>query len=133
MKYQSIQEAIDKGKGEVNIRGWVYRERGSNKFKFIVLRDSTNINPIASLANIFRKNKEYGSAIHYYQIALSLDPENFYYYKNLAYCYDRIEMPDGAVYAYQAAIMFNPYDVLLYVQLAPYQIDHMGKIVFNSR
>ena len=34
---------MNKGKGEVFIRGWVYRERGSNKIKFIVLRDSTNI------------------------------------------------------------------------------------------
>ena len=43
MKYLSIQEAIKKGKGKVSIRGWVYRERGSNKLKFITLRDSTNI------------------------------------------------------------------------------------------
>ncbi len=43
MKFISIQEAIKKGKGKVDIRGWVYRERGSNKLKFIVLRDSTNI------------------------------------------------------------------------------------------
>ena len=42
-KYTSIQEAMDAGSGKVNIRGWVHRERGSNKFKFIVLRDSTNI------------------------------------------------------------------------------------------
>ena len=42
-KFLSIQEAINQGKGEVSIRGWIYRERGSNKFKFIVLRDSTNI------------------------------------------------------------------------------------------
>ena len=39
----SIQEAIKKGTGKVAIRGWVYRERGSNNMKFIVLRDSTNI------------------------------------------------------------------------------------------
>lgn len=39
----SIQEAINKGSGEVSIRGWAHRERGSNKLKFIVLRDSTNI------------------------------------------------------------------------------------------
>ena len=43
MKYISIEEAMNKGKGEVAIRGWVYRERGSNKLKFIVLRDSSNI------------------------------------------------------------------------------------------
>lgn len=43
MKFLSIQEAIKKGKGEVSIRGWVYRERGSAQFKFVVLRDSTNI------------------------------------------------------------------------------------------
>ena len=39
----SIQEAMDAGRGEVALRGWVHRERGSNKLKFIVLRDSTNI------------------------------------------------------------------------------------------
>ncbi len=37
----TIKEAIRKGKGAVKVRGWVYRERGSNKLKFIVLRDST--------------------------------------------------------------------------------------------
>lgn len=39
----SIQEALDQAQGEVSIRGWVYRERGSNKLKFVVLRDSSNI------------------------------------------------------------------------------------------
>ncbi|MCK4647739.1 asparagine--tRNA ligase, partial [Candidatus Pacearchaeota archaeon] len=43
IKFISILEAIKKGKGEVALHGWVYRARGSNKFKFIVLRDSTNI------------------------------------------------------------------------------------------
>jgi asparaginyl-tRNA synthetase len=43
MKFISISEAIEKGSGKVSIRGWVYRERGSNKIKFIILRDSTNI------------------------------------------------------------------------------------------
>ena len=42
-EYISIKEAMAKGEGKVAIRGWVYRERGSNKMKFIVLRDSTNI------------------------------------------------------------------------------------------
>ncbi len=42
-KYISIQQAMDKGKGQVSVRGWVHRERGSNKLKFVVLRDSTNI------------------------------------------------------------------------------------------
>jgi asparaginyl-tRNA synthetase len=43
MKFLSIQEAMDKGKGEVSIRGWIHRERGSNKMKFVTLRDSSNI------------------------------------------------------------------------------------------
>jgi len=43
MKFTSIQEAINKGKGKVAVRGWIYRERGSNKLKFLVLRDSTNL------------------------------------------------------------------------------------------
>jgi len=43
MKFISIAEAIKKGKGKVAVRGWIYRARGSNKFKFIILRDSTGI------------------------------------------------------------------------------------------
>ena len=39
----SIKKAMDKGSGKVKIRGWVYRERGSSKLKFVVLRDSTGI------------------------------------------------------------------------------------------
>ncbi len=42
-KFISIQEALDKGKGEVSIRGWAHRQRGSNKLKFVVLRDVSNI------------------------------------------------------------------------------------------
>lgn len=42
MAFLSIKEAIKKGEGEVSLRGWVYRERGSNKLKFVVLRDVTN-------------------------------------------------------------------------------------------
>ena len=34
---------MEKGSGEVSVRGWVYRERGSSNIKFIVLRDSSNI------------------------------------------------------------------------------------------
>ncbi|NOZ80850.1 MAG: asparagine--tRNA ligase [DPANN group archaeon] len=43
MEYQSIQAAMDKGKGKVAVRGWVWRERGSNKVRFIIIRDSSNI------------------------------------------------------------------------------------------
>lgn len=43
VEFISIQEAISKGKGNVAIRGWVYRERGSKELKFVVLRDSSNI------------------------------------------------------------------------------------------
>ncbi|MBT4022746.1 asparagine--tRNA ligase [archaeon] len=41
--YISVQEAIDKGQGQVDLRGWVYRIRNSNKFVFIVLRDESEI------------------------------------------------------------------------------------------
>jgi len=34
---------MKQGKGKVAVRGWLYRERGSNNLKFIVLRDSTDI------------------------------------------------------------------------------------------
>ncbi len=43
MKFISIKQAIKKERGKVAVRGWIYRERGSNKFKFIILRDSTDI------------------------------------------------------------------------------------------
>ncbi|MGV8169058.1 MAG: asparagine--tRNA ligase [Candidatus Nanoarchaeia archaeon] len=42
-KYISIKEAMKKGTGTVSVRGWVYRERGSNALKFVVLRDSSDI------------------------------------------------------------------------------------------
>ena len=41
-KFKTIQEAMSQGTGEVSVRGWVHRERGSNKIKFILLRDATN-------------------------------------------------------------------------------------------
>jgi len=43
IKFISISEAMKKGKGKVAVRGWIYRERGSNKIRFLVLRDSTDI------------------------------------------------------------------------------------------
>ena len=43
MKFVSIKEAMQQGHGSVSVRGWVYRERGSNKVKFVVLRDSSEI------------------------------------------------------------------------------------------
>ena len=42
-KYISIEEALKKDSTRVNLRGWVYRERKSNKFVFIVLRDESDI------------------------------------------------------------------------------------------
>lgn len=39
----SIREALETGSGAVNLRGWVYRERKSNQFIFIVLRDESDI------------------------------------------------------------------------------------------
>ena len=34
---------MEKGTGQVNVRGWCYRVRNSNKMAFIVLRDATDI------------------------------------------------------------------------------------------
>ena len=42
MEFLSIQNAMKK-EGVVSVRGWVHRFRGSNKFKFMILRDSSNI------------------------------------------------------------------------------------------
>ena len=43
MEFISIKQAMEKGIGQVNVRGWCYRVRNSNKMAFIVLRDSTDI------------------------------------------------------------------------------------------
>ena len=43
MKYMSITQAMEQGTGTVSVRGWVYRERGSSKVKFVVLRDGSGI------------------------------------------------------------------------------------------
>ena len=42
MTYLSIKDAMTQGEGEVKIRGWIHRERGSNKLKFLVIRDVTD-------------------------------------------------------------------------------------------
>ena len=42
-EYITIEEALKKGSGMVNLRGWIYRQRASNKFVFIVLRDESDI------------------------------------------------------------------------------------------
>ena len=42
-KYISIKEALEKKKGKVCLRGWVYRERKLKDKIFIVLRDSSGI------------------------------------------------------------------------------------------
>lgn len=39
----TIREAIEKGEGEVKLRGWVYRKRALKEKIFVVLRDSTGI------------------------------------------------------------------------------------------
>lgn len=53
----NIQQAMDKGEGEVTINGWVYRERGSNKIKFIVMRDHTNTIQCVLKKNDFSEDK----------------------------------------------------------------------------
>ena len=42
-KFISIAEAMSQGKGKVSVRGWVYRERGSNELKFLIIRDSSDV------------------------------------------------------------------------------------------
>jgi len=42
-KFISVKDAIKKGKDKVAVRGWVYRERKSNKFIFLVIRDASEI------------------------------------------------------------------------------------------
>lgn len=39
----NIKEALEKKTGEITIKGWVYRERGSNKLRFLIIRDTDNI------------------------------------------------------------------------------------------
>jgi asparaginyl-tRNA synthetase len=72
MKFASIQEALDKKSGKVAIRGWVWRERGSNKLKFLVLRDSTNI--IQCVLKREKFEKQWG-AIDKLQVEASVELE----------------------------------------------------------
>ncbi len=41
--FLTIKDAMKQGSGSVSVRGWVYRERGSAKVKFVVLRDGSDI------------------------------------------------------------------------------------------
>ncbi|MGE0090200.1 MAG: tetratricopeptide repeat protein [Bacteroidales bacterium] len=82
------------------------------------LADTIDISPIINLANIFRKNREFGTAIHYYQKALEIDPNNYYYNKSIAFCFDQINMVTPAILYYQRAIEINPYDINVHIILA---------------
>ncbi len=42
-KFSTIKEALEKGKGKVQLRGWAYRVRTFNDKVFVVLRDHTGI------------------------------------------------------------------------------------------
>ena len=57
IKKYSIREAINKKKEEVELYGWVHRERGSNKFKFIQLRDSSEIIQCVFVKKNFEEKK----------------------------------------------------------------------------
>ncbi len=54
-KFISISDAIRKGRGKVAVRGWIYRERGSGKMKFVVLRDVSDIIQIVIKREKFEK------------------------------------------------------------------------------
>ena len=41
--FLTIRQAMEQGEGNVSLRGWIYRERGSKKLRFIVLRDVSGI------------------------------------------------------------------------------------------
>lgn len=70
VKYLSIKDAMKQGKGQVSLRGWIHRERGSNQLKFIVLRDSSN-----TLQCVFKREKfEKGwEEIDHLQVETSLE------------------------------------------------------------
>ncbi|MBT4174608.1 asparagine--tRNA ligase [archaeon] len=38
-----IQKALDKGKGKVSIKGWVYRKRKQSNQVFLIIRDANNV------------------------------------------------------------------------------------------
>ena len=42
-EYITIEEALKKETGKVKLRGWIYRQRSSNKFVFLILRDESDI------------------------------------------------------------------------------------------
>lgn len=118
----SIYDAIGKDEDAINIYYDQY------------LRDSTKIESIVNLANIFRKKHEYGSAVFYYRKASEIDPQNFYYYKQKGYCISKMGIPATlAIYAYEAAINLNPYDLGMYHQLANlYNSERYFKEAINT-
>ncbi len=54
-QFISISEAMKKGKGKVAVRGWIYRERGSNELKFLVIRDASDIIQVVLKKENFKK------------------------------------------------------------------------------
>lgn len=75
-KFLSIAEAINlagkKPGAKIAIHGWVYRERGSNNVKFIILRDSTDLIQCVVKRDKFEKQWQ---SIDKIQIEYSLEIE----------------------------------------------------------
>ncbi|MBI2146438.1 asparagine--tRNA ligase [Candidatus Woesearchaeota archaeon] len=61
---------MSQGTGKVSVRGWVHRERGSNKLKFIVLRDASSTIQCVFERQNFEKSWE---EIDHLQIETSLE------------------------------------------------------------
>ncbi|MFH1327157.1 MAG: asparagine--tRNA ligase [archaeon] len=74
MKFLSISSAMKKGSGKVSVRGWIYRSRGSNKMKFIILRDVSNI--IQCVLDRKKFEKQWAD-IDRFQIESSIEIEGF--------------------------------------------------------
>ena len=116
-EFLSIQQAIDQKEGNVAIRGWVYRERGSNKLKFIVLRDSSNI--IQCVADADNFSQEEFEKLHKLQIETSM------------IIWGKIKKDDRAPTGYE--ISMNKFEIVGECDTFPIQKDQSPEFLLDNR
>ena len=112
-----IQEALKKGKGEVSIRGWVYRERKQKDMVFLVIRDSSNI--IQAVIKQDKVSKKEWNDINKILIESSLEIEG------------ELKQDKRAVTGYE--IQVSKINVIQFSEIFPINKDQSPELLLDNR
>jgi tetratricopeptide (TPR) repeat protein len=68
--------------------------------------------------NSFKERGQFKDAVKSYKKALKIENNSAQLYRNIAFCYDKLNLPDSVITYYEGAIVYNPRDIDAYQQIA---------------